>query len=569
MKKTIPTSIASTLFYIEEDTYKELEDYLNSIRAHFANSPDSTEIIRDIEDRIREQFIEFIGENSKNDRIVTKEHVEKLIKQMGRPEDFGDETNSDNGSGQDNGAGFGRNSGTQNESAKKTRKLYRDTEHAIVGGVASGISAYFGIDPIIVRIIFFLMVILGGSGILVYIFLWIVIPEAKTASQKLEMQGDPVNLQSVSDMAKEAKNKINEKFSDLNSDNSQKKIKSFGAKLGNFFGAIGRGTLPVFGGFLGIIIKIIAIATILAITSGFAVAVFNYGKDVFDLPIQTFLSIPLYYVVIFIIFLIAVIPFIFLNALGSVLLRKKTFFRGTAGAVLFGIWMLAIVGGAVVASTVGRNVTNFVRSDSRYAQTSKTIELAEFDSLIAQNAQNITIVPGEKYEAKISGRENDIERVMLKNSESDKTLTIRNKDEINLCFLCFRFGTKIELTVPKELISIKTQNASKVTYSGKFSDLILQLENASKIIISGTAEKLDAQMQNASVLDAKDLITQEVDLKLQNASKAEVYAEKVLTGKAMNASKIIQYGPAKTADVTTYNDSSFSEPNLELDFDLR
>ncbi|MEN9582580.1 MAG: hypothetical protein RL641_534, partial [Candidatus Parcubacteria bacterium] len=116
MKKTIPTSIANTLFYIEEDTYGELDAYLSSIRLYFASYTDNIEIIKDIESRIAEQFIDYTSGAEKSARIITKEHVDKLISSMGKPEDFGEDS---------------QEKGTQQEEkkAKTPRKFYRDTEH--------------------------------------------------------------------------------------------------------------------------------------------------------------------------------------------------------------------------------------------------------------------------------------------------------------------------------------------------------------------------------------------------------------------------------------------------------
>ncbi|MBP7831943.1 MAG: PspC domain-containing protein [Candidatus Pacebacteria bacterium] len=538
MKKTIPTSIANTLFYIEEDTYKELDEYLSSIRAHFASSPDSIEIIHDIEDRIREQFIEFTGgenrgENkSGNERIITAAHVAELIKRMGRPEDFGDDTESTSTAGNKTDSRHGK-------------KFYRDTEHQVIAGVASGIGAYLNIDPVVVRILFLISVLLGGAGIIAYIILWIAVPEAKTASQKLEMQGDPVTLQSVSE-------KIKEKINTIDKDEIKDKAKNAGSAIGTIAERIAR----VFGGIIGVAFKIIAIIAILGISFAFFMAAFSQGAGLFDFPINSFLSAPMYYILLSIIFLVAIIPFIFLNSLGSVFLHKKTFFRGTAATVLFSIWMLAIFGGITFAATIGKNVSTYIQTDPKFQETTQTIPLAEFDKLIAQNAQNITIVSGAEYSATITGRQNDVDRVAF--DPIDKTLRIHNKTEMNLCFFCYRFGTKITLTTPLPIGDIETQNASKVMYEGTFTNLDIEMQNASMIYLKGTADKLTATLQNASKLDAASLVTKDIELTLQNASKAEVNATESLKAEAMNASKIEQYGKADIDDVKTNNGSAVS-----------
>ena len=80
--------------------------------------------------------------------------------------------------------------------------MYRDTDHRIIGGVCSGIGAYWNVDPWIIRLIFVVVTMLGGLGLLVYLILYIVLPEARTTAQKIEMKGEPVNIQNIKDSVK-------------------------------------------------------------------------------------------------------------------------------------------------------------------------------------------------------------------------------------------------------------------------------------------------------------------------------------------------------------------------------
>ncbi len=549
MKKTIPTSIANTLFYIEEDTYGELDAYLASIRLHFATYDDHIEIIKDIESRIAEQFIEYTSINSspdsKRERIITKEHVDRLKKSMGMPEDFGDANTAEQASTEKHG-----NSDSTSQSST-ARKFYRDTEHGIVGGICSGIAAYFGIDPVLVRVIFFIILIAGGAGFLIYIFLWIAIPEAKTASQKLEMQGDPVTLQSVGEMAKE---KIKEKAEEIKGVGVKGKMKTIAEGLRNFFAAVANSIGPILGGIIGVALKIIAITAIIGITAAFIIGAMNPGAALVDLPIHTFIPLPVYYLSLGTLFFISIIPFFFVSALGSIFLRKKTLLRGLAGTIMLTIWMVAIIVGIVTAASVSRTVESYVATNPSYQKTSQIIQLAAYNRLIAQNAQHITIVSGPEYKATISGRSVDIGRINF-DVEND-TLRIRTKDNLHLCFFCWTRTPNIELTVPSPLTSLVSANASKIHYEGTFTNLSLELENASMMYLKGTAESLTASLENASRLDAKDLVTREADLTLQNASKAEVNVQTDLKIKSKNASKTIQYGQASIDDAETDNASS-------------
>jgi phage shock protein PspC (stress-responsive transcriptional regulator) len=81
-------------------------------------------------------------------------------------------------------------------------RMYRDPDHRIIGGVCSGMAAYWDMDPIILRVIFAALIFAGGLGVVVYLVLYIVLPEAKTTAQKIEMKGEPVNIHNIKESVK-------------------------------------------------------------------------------------------------------------------------------------------------------------------------------------------------------------------------------------------------------------------------------------------------------------------------------------------------------------------------------
>ena len=113
---------------------------------------------------------------------------EQAISILGTPEDISDNDRSFSTEDKFSSSGYHR--------------MYRDTDHRIIGGVCSGMGAYWNIDPLIIRIIFAILALTGGLGVLVYLILYIVIPEAKTTAQKIEMKGNPVNIQNIKDSVK-------------------------------------------------------------------------------------------------------------------------------------------------------------------------------------------------------------------------------------------------------------------------------------------------------------------------------------------------------------------------------
>ncbi|MXV14356.1 PspC domain-containing protein [Hufsiella ginkgonis] len=177
MNKTIIINMNGIIFHIEEDAYDSLKNYMAAIKRHFAYTADSEEIVTDIESRIAEMFSELLEAEKK--QVVVLKDVESIVAQMGSVSDF--ESAED--------------SPAQEEIyVKPSRKLFKDPDHRLIGGVCSGIAHYFGIDVKWVRLIFLLLLLPGGSGMLIYIIFAIVMPKANTRAERMEMKGEPVTL---------------------------------------------------------------------------------------------------------------------------------------------------------------------------------------------------------------------------------------------------------------------------------------------------------------------------------------------------------------------------------------
>jgi phage shock protein PspC (stress-responsive transcriptional regulator) len=181
MKKALNINLGGIVFHIDEDAYERLHGYLAGLERKFGNSAESKEIIGDIESRMAELLQERI---SRNKQSVDMGDVEYVIAVMGGPEEVAHETE------------YGSN---PEDSHKRwyQRKLYRDPDEAVIGGVCSGLGAFFGIDPVILRILFLVLLFFGGSSVLLYLILWIALPAARTPVQKLEMRGEYVNVSNI------------------------------------------------------------------------------------------------------------------------------------------------------------------------------------------------------------------------------------------------------------------------------------------------------------------------------------------------------------------------------------
>lgn len=172
MKKVININFQGRVIPIEESAYDVLKVYVESLRRFFANEEGRDEIINDIEGRIAELFGESLKKGS---TCITEEDVNNVINSMGRPEDFeGEETNMQSQLGGQHEQK--NNTYTEQEHQAARGRLYRDTNDKMLGGVCSGMAAYFRIDPTVVRLLFLVLFFGGGSGFLLYLLLWIILP---------------------------------------------------------------------------------------------------------------------------------------------------------------------------------------------------------------------------------------------------------------------------------------------------------------------------------------------------------------------------------------------------------
>lgn len=193
MKKTLTVNLGGTVFNIDEDAYRLLDNYLMNLKAHFRKEAGADEIVDDIERRISELLAEKLDGNR---QVITLADVEGVIARMGKPEEMDD---ADRESEQRAGEGYGPGSWTRSEETVKVRRrLFRDPDNKMLGGVCSGLAAYLGWDTTLVRLLLFVILIFGyGTLIPIYIVSWIIIPEARTAAEKLSMHGEAVTVENI------------------------------------------------------------------------------------------------------------------------------------------------------------------------------------------------------------------------------------------------------------------------------------------------------------------------------------------------------------------------------------
>jgi phage shock protein PspC (stress-responsive transcriptional regulator) len=191
MQKVIVINLNGHAYQLDEAAYDALRAYLDRAESQLAGNPDRAEIMLDLEQAIAEKCQKCLGSQKS---VVLVAEVDQILVEMGPV---------DAGTGESGASAHGADEGIPPKDGPKTtegapRRLYRIREGAMVGGICNGLAAFFGIDPTIVRVLFFVLVVIStGVGILVYLGLMFLIPEATTAEELAAAYGEPFNAQEV------------------------------------------------------------------------------------------------------------------------------------------------------------------------------------------------------------------------------------------------------------------------------------------------------------------------------------------------------------------------------------
>lgn len=383
MKKTFTINISGSIFHIDEDAYEKLQRYLHMLNRHFGQAVEGQEILQDIEARISELFIE---KTANKVEVITDLMVDEVIARMGKPEDFlepGEETTSEKTTTET----------AAPEEQKIRRRLYRDGDSRVLGGVCSGMGAYFNIDPVILRIIFVLVLFMGGASILVYIILWIVVPKAKTTAQRLEMRGKEATVSNIAQSFKEEVNEVGEnynKFMNAKNEKGVSRIDSFGDVVSSGFRVVLRVIILLFGAALiiGGIASLIGFVTSMAVGHSIMRGgpwSFGWDSDInMSTMLEHFVSPGAYTISLIALSLLIGIPILLILFVGTKLLFRYKTNNKLIGLGTFGLWLAALIVLIVVAVN---QVGNFGKQTSQTVTqkvdctTCKTLYLETSDDL--------------------------------------------------------------------------------------------------------------------------------------------------------------------------------------------
>ena len=485
MNKTVNINLGGMFFHIDEDAYQKLTRYFDAIKRSLSNSSGQDEIIKDIEIRVSE----LLTEKQKSDKhVVGLKDVDEVIAVMGQPEDYkidddGPETKS------------------TTYSASRTRKLYRDTENGMIGGVLAGLGHYFGIDKVWLRVFMLGLVFVFGTGVLAYIILWIVMPEAVTTTEKLEMTGEPVTISNIEKKVREEFDTVSDKIKNVDYDKYGNQIKTGAEKIGSSFGNFILLIVKAFSKFLGILL----------IMSGFTilffllVGVFTLGTNLFiDFPWQGFIEsgnysdYPIWSFGLLMFFAVG-IPFFFLTLLGFKLLAPNAKSIGNiAKYTLLALWLISI---SLVISIGVKQATAFA-IDGRVVQK-EIINLNPADTLFIKfdynnyYAKNINDRNDFKMTQDSSGTDviysNEIRFKIVSTDEKLPYLQIEKEAKGKSLFEAKQRAKKIKYSYKIDGNHLVMDNYLITNLKDKFRDQEIEI---TLFLPKGTVFKVDSSVEN-------------------------------------------------------------------------
>ncbi|WP_291135050.1 PspC domain-containing protein [Flavobacterium sp. UBA7663] len=367
MNKTISINLGGFFFHIDEDAYQKLSRYFDAVKRSL--SPDGRdEIMKDIESRIAELF----QERLKNDKqVVGLSEIEEVISIMGQPEDYkiDDEKTS-----------YQSSSSSSTNFYYPSKRLYRDKENGMIGGVMAGLGHYLGIDSLWLRILMVILFFGFGTGLFVYIVLWILVPEAVTTTQKLEMKGQPITISNIEKKVKEGFDDITSKISSIDHEKITNSAKSGASRIGSSIEEVITTIFKVFAKIIGSFILFFSAIALLGIIITSIIMIFsstmpeNYILNHIQTPIG--LETPLWAQGI--LFLLGFgIPLFFLFILGLKLMVNNLKSIGNyVKYSLLAVWIIAV--GIIIS--LGINEASQLAFDGKSVQK-EVITIAPTDTL--------------------------------------------------------------------------------------------------------------------------------------------------------------------------------------------
>lgn len=569
MNKTITIILNETTFEIEDEAYENLKEYLSQVEKYFSKEEAKDEIVKDIENNFASKLEEKILKRKQ--KIVLEKDVDDLIKIIGRVEDFESENKTDN------------NSNFSHKEEYNYRKLYRNPDDVVLAGVCSGLASYLGVEANIVRILFAIITVFTGffPGFIIYFILWAIVPVAETGSQKLEMDGEIINLKNLKEKIYKMKDDIKKATMNENNRNYVKqKVKNFKKEIKDEFSKESNKQENALSLIIKIILIIIGVSFIASAISGFigitvATSVILFIPNVIS-QFVNITGVPSNYIQIVSILglLTALVPLIFILVAGVSLIKRRNGFRLGSSIFMLILWVF-IISSLVFFSlriipygphipSININTTQF--KDYESVSTNETIFTLDdkFESIKVEGPYFIKIIKGENFAVKARGEDFALDNLKvyvsgsgeLKISSKDIFSTILNNVAFeielpDLKSIDLNGATKLDVSGfdNNENINIKLNGASFAKLNLYSKNINLELNGLSRVEfvennlnLSKQVENIKAELDGASSADLLNIETKNADLILSGASNLKINVIDSLKIKVDGASSISYLG---------------------------
>jgi len=465
MKKTIKINISGLVFHIDEDAFEKLENYLDRLKSRFRNTPGENEIIADIESRIAEIFQTRISDTKE---VVNLSDVTEVIGMLGEPEEI-------DGSGEEEGYEVEREFETGYREGRK--RIYRDPDNQVLGGVCGGLGEYFRLDPLIIRIVFIVFTLIYGVGILIYLLLWIVVPEARTRTEKLEMRGESINVSNIEKSIRKEYEQVKTRVGNIKDSRAYNDGRRGLGRLVNGVGRIFLAFFKVIGAIIGISFVIAGIAILVAIIGSLVAGHTWFINDFMDYSgfsvpdvLSVFVDESVAIIGLIALFILVAIPVLGLIYAGVKLLFPFRANDKAIGLSSLSVWVIALVVLLIFGASEGMKY----KTSARSSETSELYVDGTKQLYLAASISNMETFNHLEFGF---GYHQDIFLV-----EENRKLVINGRPELEIIK---SFGSETEISLKKRARGVNTESARKqaaeIIYSYEVKDTLIMLDSYFKL----------------------------------------------------------------------------------------
>ena len=415
--------------------------------------------------------------------------------------------------------------------------MLTDPDDRVIAGVCSGLAAYINIDALWVRLGFAALTIFtSGFGIILYIIMALVVPDAKTTSQKLEMKGEPVNIETMSG----AGPKKNSNQQGIPKESTVYKILSFPIVVLQKLFSLLKYLFPALRVIAGILIAIGSLAGIISI-SIFTPIVLTNSSVLFSFSLEEIISLPVLYMATLGLYITFIIPLVAIFIFGLGLITKKYAWNVKVATIAFVIWCIAIITGGVAIFNAIYRVDVYSQSNELYETSLQDIPLTiNPTSVSVSNRIQLTYIQGTSTSLTISGRNELVDAFVyeekVNGTTGQNTISLQIHDPEFFCMFCNEGSLEAVLVAPS-IQSIDAQIGSRVSTElwQSESPLSITAHNGSRGNFSIIAPEVIVSAENGSRIDLKAQAST-TTIKSLHGSRV------VLTGSTTEAFLTSEYG---------------------------